>query len=74
MTPKICYLQGDCPFYSSGDNKPPNNHVRCTVPCMKHTDDSCKMITDIRLFFGETISCDISKQHKAIKELHNEKP
>jgi len=58
---KNCPISEVCPHYESGDNKPPNNHVRLTVPCVKFVNMSCDMATSIRLFMGETIACDIEK-------------
>ena len=62
-----CYLSGCCPHYKSGDNKPPNEHVRSTIPCVKFLDMSCEMCLAVRLFFGEEIACNINK-HVLIKE------
>ena len=62
-----CYLSGQCPHYKSGDNKPPNEHVRSTIPCVKFLDMSCEMSVSVRLFFGEEIACNIDKM-KRLKE------
>ncbi len=59
---KVCFIQDNCPYYESGDNKPPNHHIRLTLPCVKFINDACPMPTDIRLFFGETIACPIDKR------------
>jgi len=59
---KICPVQYNCPHFETGDNKPPNEHVRNTIPCTKFINDICPLPTDIRLFFGETIACDINKR------------
>tara|TARA_R100001530_G_scaffold110835_2_gene78063 strand:+ start:5560 stop:5802 length:243 start_codon:yes stop_codon:yes gene_type:complete len=61
MVAKNCYLSGHCPYYSSGDNKPPNEHVRMTVPCIKHINDECEMSFRVRQFFGEEIACNIEQ-------------
>lgn len=61
---KTCYLCDTCPHYTSGDNKPSNHHVRVTVPCTKFLDMSCEMDINIRLFYGETIACDINKMRR----------
>jgi len=58
---KTCYLCDTCPYYDSGDSKPTNHHVRITIPCVKYLDMSCQIDTDVRLFYGETIACDINK-------------
>lgn len=40
---KTCQLQDICKVYNSGDNKPPNHHVRLTVPCKKFLACDCEM-------------------------------
>lgn len=62
MAPRNCYLSYKCPHYSSGDNKPPNEHVRATVACTKYISDECDMSMHIRLFFGEEIACNIEER------------
>ena len=61
-----CYVSGECPHYLSGDSKPPNHHVRVTVPCRTFLE-GCQMDVDIRLFFGETVACEIDKIRKIKK-------
>ncbi len=63
----VCHLQESCPHFDSGDNKPPNHHVRVTVPCKKYLADSCEMSMQVRVFFGETVACDIAKVAKVKK-------
>lgn len=65
---RVCYLQDSCPQYITGDNKPPNNHVRLTVPCRKSVVMSCEMETAVRLFYGETIACNLEKVQR-IKQM-----
>ena len=65
--PKLCEIQERCPHYSSGDNKPPNHHVRSFTPCVKTLDYSCKMDIKIRLWLGEEIACDLDKVRRLKK-------
>lgn len=57
-THRLCYIQESCPEYESGDNKPPNHHVRSTIPCKKTMAD-CDMDIKLRLWYGETIACKV---------------
>ena len=59
--PKLCEIQERCPKYDSGDSKPPNHHVRMSVPCVKSLNYSCDMDTQIRLWLGEEIACNLEK-------------
>ena len=64
---KNCYLSENCPHYDSNSSRPPNHHVRNTIPCVKFLDMSCEMSVSVRLFFGEEIACNIDKM-KRLKE------
>lgn len=62
MADFTCYVQEVCPHYTSGDNKPPNHHVRLTVPCQKYIAGECPMPMEIQFFFtGEGVACEIEK-------------
>ena len=60
----VCHLSHVCIHYDNGSNKPPNEHVRLTIPCIKYLDTSCDIDIQIRLFMGETIACDIDKMKR----------
>ena len=70
---KVCANQELCPNYQTGDNRPPNHHVRVTVPCTTYTDMTCDMGTRLEVWNngGNGIACDIgkiSKIKRALKE------
>ena len=69
MAPRNCYLSENCPHYLSGDNKPPNHHVRVTIPCVKYVRDECDMSMHIQLFFGEEIACNIEEVRRKRENL-----
>lgn len=69
---KICAIQDLCPLFSDGSNKPPNHHVRMTVPCIKYIDMSCEMGVRIQEFLGGPIACNLEKIRRAKKEVNNE--
>jgi hypothetical protein len=59
---KNCAISYICPKYDSKSNKPPNEHVRATVPCVKYLDMSCEMGVNLEIWnTGEGISCNIEK-------------
>jgi len=65
---KVCSNAHDCPHYTSGDNKPPNEHVRSTVPCVGFLDMSCEFDITRRSFYGEVIACEIAKHDRLMSE------
>ena len=62
---KICMAQDICEDFLSGSNKPPNHHVRATVPCTQWIGLDCEVISEllavIRKATGEEAACDIKK-------------
>ncbi|KKN78492.1 hypothetical protein LCGC14_0350240 [marine sediment metagenome] len=68
-----CPIQDICQNFITGDNKPPNNHVRTIVPCKSFLDMSCEESVRIQAWLGggEGISCNIEKIGRIKKELHN---
>ncbi len=61
-----CQLQELCIKYNNGTNKPPNHHVRLTVPCNKWLACDCEMWGYWSNWQGEVIACSI--KHKVISE------
>lgn len=57
-----CPLSEVCPYYTSGDNKPPNHDVRSKTPCKLFLDMSCEESLRIQRFIGETLACPINKR------------
>jgi len=68
---KSCPIQEVCRFYTSGDNKPPNNDVRQKFPCKKWLDLSCEMGVKLQEFIsGKPIACnleDVKRKKEKIK-------
>lgn len=60
----VCNLSEACPHYDNGDGRMKGHHSRTTAPCKKFLDMSCEMELNIRVFFGETIACDIDKMRR----------
>jgi len=69
MSLPICPIQHLCLKYNSGSNKPPNHHVRETVPCRDFLDMSCEESNRIQIFLGETLTCDITKVERIRREI-----
>jgi len=67
---RVCYLSDSCPHYVG--NEPANHYARVTVPCVKFLDMSCEMDINVRLFYGEEISCNIDKIHRLKAEANRE--
>ncbi len=66
---KICYIQESCSKFTTGDNKPPNHHVRLVTPCKYTLDATCEMDISLRLWHGETLACEIKKVRRMKNEL-----
>ena len=60
---RICDIQHKCKRYSSGDNRPPNEHVRLTVTCAEIFKD-CEMYIKLRLWDGQVIACNLEKVNR----------
>jgi hypothetical protein len=59
---KVCDLQEICSKYETGDNRPPNEHVRSGVPCKKYLQSDCDMYLYWMNWQGIPIACSINKQ------------
>ena len=44
---KICLCQESCIHYRTGDNKPPNHHLRMFIPCKLWMKYTCKVIQEL---------------------------
>ena len=66
---KFCPIQELCQEYTTGDNKPPNHHLRITLPCKLFLDFSCEESVRIQIFLGKDMSCDIEKVNRIRKGL-----
>jgi hypothetical protein len=64
---EICIVQFRCPHFESGDNKPPNEHVRFTVPCMKFINSTCETPSYLAWFFGEPDACNIADRNEKLR-------
>lgn len=69
MSLKLCPIQEECQFYESGDNKPPNHHVRKTVICphwLKLDWEICQYMSYVAAVAieGKDLACDINKVKK----------
>ncbi len=62
---KNCPISDICDEYESGDNKPPNHHVRHTTPCKKFLKGDCECGAYLQWWLGgkKGISCRLDK-HK----------
>jgi len=54
-----CPIQDTCTQYNSGDNKPPNHHVRETILCSK--TKHCEAFAWNMKWLASGPSCNISK-------------
>ena len=66
---KLCFIQETCPSFTNG-TKRKVHHIRITEPCTKWIDMSCDMGTNLRLFHGEEIACDIKKMLSLRKSIY----
>ena len=58
MSLKQCPISDICVNYISGDNKPPNHHVRTSIPCVRFLDFSCELSVQIQTeAMGLVIAC-----------------
>ena len=58
-----------CTRFDSGDNKPPNHHVRLSFPCIHFNGEFCEdKIVGARV--GD--ACSIEKRNKALKKVREE--
>jgi len=73
MKQVTCQWQENCRHYKTGNNNPPNQHVRETVVCNHYLAMDCIVMPEIlkcEEYCLDKISvCDISKRHKAVKRL-----
>lgn len=58
---KLCVLQENCFKYDSGSNKPPNHHVRCTIPCIYFLQSNCDKYLEWAYANGVKIACSIKE-------------
>ncbi|KKL48711.1 hypothetical protein LCGC14_2322810 [marine sediment metagenome] len=61
-----CPIQEDCKWFTTGDNKPPNHHVRLTHPCIHFNGEWCE---DTVVGAKEGDACDITKRHELFKQV-----
>ena len=70
---KICLVQDLCRHFKSGDRKPPNHHVRETIPCVHWIALDCEKIQSLVEVYqyatGEEIACDLKKIQRIKKVL-----
>ncbi len=60
-----CPLSDLCCDYSTGDNRPPNNHIRVFVPCIFFLDMTCEVsILAQEKVSGKPVACPINKGRK----------
>jgi len=57
---RICDIQYKCKRYNIAGNRPPNEHVRATVPC-RGVITECECDTYLRIWDGEVIACELGK-------------
>ena len=69
---KICYVQYICPYFESGDNKPPTEHVRAVVPCIKFVNSVCPTPDELKVFFGGTVACNIEERNEKLRRIRDE--
>ena len=74
---KICPLQDVCKHFKSGDTKPPNHHVRATIPCTHWIILDCeKMMPLVEVYqwaSGEIFACELAKRAKIYKKIKGKK-
>jgi len=65
---KNCPVSDICPDYKTGNNKPPNHHVRSIVPCEEFLKGTCHIAALIqwKVEGSKGISCRLDK-HKEDK-------
>ncbi len=70
---KQCPISHCCDRYSSGDNKPPNEHVRVTIPCVSWVAMTCDMGVELEMWLGhkDGIACDLNKINKIKESVKN---
>ncbi len=62
---KLCPLSEECRDFTTGNNKPPNHHIRTTEPCKSWLDMSCEAIPYIyKKVKGEYPACKINVREK----------
>jgi len=65
-----CPVQDLCQHFSSGDNKPPNAHVRLTIPCVGWVTMNCKKMEClaelVEFSTGKVFACSIAKHKRLI--------
>jgi len=61
---KNCQIADNCPDYTTGDNRPPNHHVRATVPCVEFLKGTCHIAALIqwKIEGSKGISCPLDKR------------
>lgn len=63
---KNCPIAYCCGDYKSGDNKPPNEHVRSIIPCKKFLSGECECGAYLQWWLEgkKGIACSLDKHRK----------